>query len=56
MGKRTSTIMLAMVLIVLSEEYVKATKTTQALFHVDEKLKLLNKPAVKSIKVSFLPE
>lgn len=50
MGKRTLTILLAIILIniVLSED-VKANKTS---LDVDLKLKLLNKPAVKSIKVS----
>lgn len=53
MGKRTLTILLAIILIniVLSED-VKANKTTKTSLDVDLKLKLLNKPAVKSIKVS----
>ncbi|KAF3447499.1 hypothetical protein FNV43_RR12685 [Rhamnella rubrinervis] len=51
MAKRTLTILLAIILIniVLSED-VKANKSTKTSLDVDLKLKLLNKPAVKSIK------
>ncbi|XP_015885083.3 protein neprosin [Ziziphus jujuba] len=45
----TLTILLAMILIVLSDD-VEANKATETSLDIDTKLKLLNKPAVKSIK------
>lgn len=58
MGEKASTILLAMILIIIAllSNDVKAKETTQTSLHdndIDMKLKLLNKPAVKSIQVIF---
>lgn len=52
MGKMILTILMSIILIDLIDHGVKANQATKAYVDVDMKLKLLNKPAVKSIKVS----
>ena len=54
MEKRVSMVLLLMAVLVLSDVADGKAKARATLSGIDRKLKLLNKPAVKSIKVFFL--